>query len=161
MYLSQDPIGLNGGMQLYGYVYDPNSLVDIWGLAPWAKKEFNDWFDNASVQDIVDNKQSVEAALRSPGGKHEMFPVSMAAKAKELGFTAEELKSMTVDTKKITFIDVPDGSGHLLSGKHHSSPASSIFHNNLMNDLNKVKTKTEAMDVINKHHTTYMRISCS
>jgi uncharacterized protein RhaS with RHS repeats len=32
MYLSQDPIGLNGGMQLYGYVRNPNYWVDIFGL---------------------------------------------------------------------------------------------------------------------------------
>jgi RHS repeat-associated protein len=31
-YLSQDPIGLNGGMQLYNYVHDPNSWVDRLGL---------------------------------------------------------------------------------------------------------------------------------
>lgn len=33
MYLSQDPIGLLGGTTLYGYVYDPNQWVDVWGLA--------------------------------------------------------------------------------------------------------------------------------
>jgi hypothetical protein len=137
--------------------------MDVLGLAPWGKGDFNNWFNNASVQDIIDNKSSVEAALRSPGGKHEMFPVSMAAKAKakELGFTAEELKNMTVDTQKITFVDVPDGSGNLLSGKHHSSSASSIFHNNLMNDLSNTKTKTEAKDIIKKHHDTHMKISCT
>jgi RHS repeat-associated protein len=32
-YLSQDPIGLNGGMQIYGYVHDSNSWIDILGLA--------------------------------------------------------------------------------------------------------------------------------
>ncbi len=35
---------------------------------------------------------------------HEMFPVSQAAKARELGFTAEELKGMTVETDKITIL---------------------------------------------------------
>ena len=33
MYLSQDPIGLAGGDKLYGYVHDPNSWVDIFGLS--------------------------------------------------------------------------------------------------------------------------------
>jgi RHS repeat-associated protein len=32
LYLSQDPIGLDGGDQLYGYVSDPNSFIDIFGL---------------------------------------------------------------------------------------------------------------------------------
>jgi RHS repeat-associated protein len=31
-YLSQDMIGLKGGMALYAYVHDPNSFVDIFGL---------------------------------------------------------------------------------------------------------------------------------
>jgi RHS repeat-associated protein len=33
MYLSQDPIGLNGGMKLYGYVTNPNKYIDLLGLA--------------------------------------------------------------------------------------------------------------------------------
>ncbi|WP_165958173.1 RHS repeat-associated core domain-containing protein, partial [Segetibacter sp. 3557_3] len=33
-YLSQDPIGLAGGMQLYGYVGDTCKLLDVFGLAP-------------------------------------------------------------------------------------------------------------------------------
>jgi hypothetical protein len=32
MYLSQDPIGLLGGSNLYGYVKDTNSCVDTLGL---------------------------------------------------------------------------------------------------------------------------------
>ena len=32
-YLSQDPIGLEGGSKLYGYVHDPNSWIDILGLS--------------------------------------------------------------------------------------------------------------------------------
>jgi RHS repeat-associated protein len=32
-YLSQDPIGLDGGRQFYGYVIDPNSWVDSFGLS--------------------------------------------------------------------------------------------------------------------------------
>ncbi|WP_258958980.1 RHS repeat domain-containing protein [Paenibacillus tyrfis] len=32
MYTQQDPIGLAGGLQLYGYVPDPNAWVDFFGL---------------------------------------------------------------------------------------------------------------------------------
>jgi uncharacterized protein RhaS with RHS repeats len=32
MYISQDPIGLTGGKNLYSYVHDTNSWVDIFGL---------------------------------------------------------------------------------------------------------------------------------
>ncbi|WP_436487186.1 DUF6531 domain-containing protein [Chitinophaga sp. ARDCPP14] len=36
MYISQDPIGLLGGMKFYSYVHDPNSWVDVYGLAGGA-----------------------------------------------------------------------------------------------------------------------------
>ena len=34
MYISQDPIGLEGGDNLYGYVEDANIFVDVHGLQP-------------------------------------------------------------------------------------------------------------------------------
>lgn len=35
MYVTaQDPIGLEGGSKLYGYVKDPNAWVDAFGLDP-------------------------------------------------------------------------------------------------------------------------------
>ena len=33
-YISQDPIGLEGGLSLYAYVHDTNSWVDSLGLSP-------------------------------------------------------------------------------------------------------------------------------
>ena len=38
MYVSQDPIGLAGGLQLYGYVKDINVWLDILGLAKYSKR---------------------------------------------------------------------------------------------------------------------------
>jgi len=32
VYCAQDPIGLEGGLALYGYVHDPNTWVDVFGL---------------------------------------------------------------------------------------------------------------------------------
>jgi uncharacterized protein RhaS with RHS repeats len=32
MYISQDPIGLEGGLELYSYVNNLNSEIDCWGL---------------------------------------------------------------------------------------------------------------------------------
>ncbi|RFM30557.1 RHS repeat-associated core domain-containing protein [Deminuibacter soli] len=34
MYISQDPVGLHGGMRLYSYVHDNNIQIDPFGLAP-------------------------------------------------------------------------------------------------------------------------------
>lgn len=36
-YISQDPIGLEGGLRFYNYVDDPNNWVDVLGLMPKAK----------------------------------------------------------------------------------------------------------------------------
>ncbi|MCV9933857.1 hypothetical protein OIU80_16355 [Flavobacterium sp. LS1R47] len=33
LYLSQDPIGINGGMALYSFVHDSNGYVDVFGLS--------------------------------------------------------------------------------------------------------------------------------
>ena len=38
-FISQDPIGLQGGMQLYAYVHDTNSWVDIFGLSKYSPIE--------------------------------------------------------------------------------------------------------------------------
>ncbi|MCG8697722.1 MAG: RHS repeat-associated core domain-containing protein [Bacteroidales bacterium] len=164
-YVSQDPIRLAGKMpNMYSYVHDGSVWADPLGLTPWGDIEnFGNWFDNASVQDIVDNKKSVENALRAPGGKHEMFPVSQATKAKELGFTHAELMEMTVKTNEIEFVDVPDRKGFLHTGRHVSSgvpnnPASSNFHKRLINDLKGAKNKREAKDIVYKHHNKHMKI---
>lgn len=34
-YVSQDPIGLKGGIKLYSYVSNPGAWVDVFGLMPW------------------------------------------------------------------------------------------------------------------------------
>ncbi|RZJ94244.1 MAG: hypothetical protein EOO60_03490, partial [Hymenobacter sp.] len=139
-YISQDPIGLAGGNQLYNYVTNPNRLTDPLGLAPWKNGEFATWFDNASPAEILANKSSVSAALRGDRGMHEMFPVSLAAKAKELGFTHGELMDMTMPTDQVWFENVPDGKGNFHDGPHskgaplpkgQSSKASSRFHEHL------------------------------
>ncbi|HVI47541.1 MAG TPA: DUF6531 domain-containing protein [Chitinophaga sp.] len=38
MYISQDPIGLDGGFALYNYVIDPNEEIDQFGLSPYRRK---------------------------------------------------------------------------------------------------------------------------
>ncbi|MCE5990385.1 RHS domain-containing protein, partial [Pseudomonas sp. LM20] len=158
-FVTQDPIGVRGGANLYVYVPAPTTWVDPLGWVPWEKNGFDSWFNSASVQDIVDNKKAVEAALRNPGGKHEMFPVSIASKAKELGFTAQELKEMTVPTKDITFVGVTDKHGNPVpDGPHHGSRAGRLFHNNLIKDLNGAQSKAQALSVIDSHHSKHMKL---
>jgi uncharacterized protein RhaS with RHS repeats len=139
-YIFQDPISLMGGDKAYSYVHNLNSYIDPFGLAPWPTGGFGQWFDNASVADILANEEDVSSALRGSGGMHEMFPVSMAAKAKEFGFTHAELLGKTMPTNGLMFDSVTDRFGNTHSGSHstgmplpagQSGKASSWFHKNL------------------------------
>ena len=53
----------------------------------------------------------------------------MAAKAKELGFSAQELKGMTTPTKDVWFQNVPDpkNPGQTLQGPHSTGTGSMPF----------------------------------
>ena len=42
MYLSQDPVGIQGGFELYAYVNDTNTWVDAWGLTKTANQQQGD-----------------------------------------------------------------------------------------------------------------------
>ncbi|WP_298479643.1 RHS repeat-associated core domain-containing protein [uncultured Maribacter sp.] len=158
-YISQDPIGLSSGEpNSYAYVRDSNSWLDVFGLAPWPRGGFNNWFNNASPQDIIDNKKSVERALRNGGGLHEKFPVSTSPEMRNLGFTAEELKDATTPTKGLDFVDVYDPkTGELVSGSHHKSSASKLFHDDLIRKLKKAKTKMDAILLVQNKHDKHVK----
>ncbi|MEL7979923.1 RHS repeat-associated core domain-containing protein, partial [Vreelandella titanicae] len=84
-YISQDPIGLNGGTNLYGYVSNPTGMVDPLGLATmsdqaWRPTSFNnaiidqcisdleDWTKAPDFSGIANTKNSIMAVLsRQPG----------------------------------------------------------------------------------------------
>ena len=161
-FVNQDPIGLLGGENLYWFAPNVQDWVDRLGLSVWKDQglDFKTWFDQASVKDISDNIKDIKSTsgLRFGGGKHEHFPVSLAVKAKELGFTADELEKMATPTKNIYFVDVTDRKGNPLPiGKHHNSRAGRHFHNKLIRALKKAKTKQEALDIIKEHHDRHMR----
>ena len=117
-----------GGDNLYAYAPNLMGWIDPLGLAPWKNGKFKEWFNQASPEDILKNKSSVSNALRGCGGKHEMFPVSMASKAKELGFTAEDIMKMSVDTSRITFVNVTKSNGVSVdAGAHTGTSAGRPF----------------------------------
>lgn len=69
MYVSQDPIGLMGGMASYGYVHDPNDWVDVFGLARGA----NSVVDKLTSRRTPDQQAVIDlakdASKRVPQGK--------------------------------------------------------------------------------------------
>jgi hypothetical protein len=92
------------------------------------------------------------------GGNHEMFPVSIADRAKELGFTFEELERLTVKTSGTSFTNVTDSKGNSVpDGAHHGSRAGRHFHIKLINALKAATTKADAERIIRTHHDDHMR----
>ena len=155
MYISQDPIGLNSGIiNIYMYVDDTNVWIDPFGLAPWGrgKRSFDRWWNNAKVKDIKKNIEAVKDHLRGKGGFHEKFPVSAAAKAKSLGFTPQELRSMVLKTEGLVFTFKEK------VGEHHKSEASSLFHTALLAKLTdkKLRSKKKALEIIEEMHSKHV-----
>jgi RHS repeat-associated protein len=83
-YLSQDPIGLNGGMNPYNYVHDTNEFVDIFGLSGqrWLGKTKKDGTPynkpgpkskgsgdhNAKIEEIINRESAKEGVTHIGGG---------------------------------------------------------------------------------------------
>jgi uncharacterized protein RhaS with RHS repeats len=86
---------LLGGFNLYQYAPNGLTWVDPWGWAkaPWPRGGFDDWFNNATPEEIRQNIEAAKGGLRNGGGKHEIFPVSEAAKAKSIRLYRSGIKS--------------------------------------------------------------------
>ena len=75
-FVNQNPIGLDGGDNLYLFAFNSQIWVDALGLpkAPWGKGSFDSWFDSANVSDIrkvmadPNTKNAIPNALRNGGG---------------------------------------------------------------------------------------------
>ena len=179
-FIGPDPIGLSGGINLGSYAPNPYGWIDppgwaggLWG-GPGQPASFDTWFDNASVADVREamanpaSRDAIHTALRNGGGAHEWFPVSMADKAKELGFSAQELKKLTTPTREVWFQNVPDprNPGETLSGPHstgaalpegQSGRASSLAHKILFAKLAGATSKAGALARIRNFANKYTR----
>ena len=55
MYISQDPIKLNGGYELYSCVFDTNTWIDVFGL----NRNLNNAKENYSIYKIYDKDPAI------------------------------------------------------------------------------------------------------
>jgi RHS repeat-associated protein len=73
VYICQDPIGLEGGVKLYGYVHDPNTWIDEFGLAktcpPKNGKKPRSPHPIGKRKYFSSKKQAYEAAKRAGKGE--------------------------------------------------------------------------------------------
>ena len=164
MFIQRDPIELLGGFNVFAYAPNPIHWIDPFGLAIWHDEgvDFKTWFDKASVEDIENNLKDVksQSGLRYGGGSHEHFPVSIAPKAKELGFSADELEKLTTPTQNITFSGVKDKEGNILPDSgHHQTRAGRYFHIELIKSLKDATSKEEAMSIMKTLHDKHMKVS--
>ncbi|WP_409280538.1 RHS repeat-associated core domain-containing protein [Pseudomonas sp. KCJK8751] len=52
-FVTQDPIGVRGGANLYVYVPAPTTWVDPLGWVPWEKNGFDSWFNSAQFKILL------------------------------------------------------------------------------------------------------------
>jgi RHS repeat-associated protein len=86
LYLSQDPVRLEGGDRLYGYVHDPNGWVDVLGLNPFSLEDMANLgsMNRQQISEMISQKYSdaLEYKGGSPDGRF------MQWKYKDIGVTA-------------------------------------------------------------------------
>jgi RHS repeat-associated protein len=75
-YISQDPIGLAGGMAFYGYVHDSNSWVDPFGLAELfdlgtygSLNGTSNVGDNLQAHELIRHEYLHQQGLATKGGR--------------------------------------------------------------------------------------------
>ncbi|WP_425464201.1 RHS repeat-associated core domain-containing protein [Paenibacillus lentus] len=107
MYTQQDPIGLNGGIRLYGYVDDPIIWVDVFGLKKnGGSNGGNSTHCGTTGNDSDTNsKLSKNAELLRTGGNDTTVFVKSKADADAL------LKKAFPDYQKVRGVGPQDASG--------------------------------------------------
>ena len=98
IYLSQDPISLNGGTALYGFVKDPNIFVDIFGLKSYSVSKATDKMKRAMTRQERKRTTFAVAKVKLANGKTEVW-VSAAGKR---GYVPPRLRKAANTEKVIT-----------------------------------------------------------
>lgn len=102
------------------------------------------------------------------GGVHEWFPVAQADKAKDLGYTYDELMKLSSPRGDVWFENIPDSRnpGSVLEGPHstgatlpegQSGRAGSRAHIILSDTLKQATTKAESTSAIKLFINKYVR----
>jgi uncharacterized protein RhaS with RHS repeats len=125
MYLSQDPIGLNGGISLYSYVYDTNSWVDPFG---WELVRVYHYTSNKGYKGIMgtgtikinDPSARGVGAISKPAGVYVTIispdQIQSSRSRGQMGLTKDKSThfiSFEVDDSKLHRIDPQDSSKRL------------------------------------------------
>jgi uncharacterized protein RhaS with RHS repeats len=134
MYLSQDPIGLDGGSAFYAYVHDPNSWIDSLGL---LAKPGEDLYVGTYSQSFYGNKKTGLNKTHTP---HHSVQDAMSNTSHGKGVTINLRKDLHEQTR--TFKKPVDKS---IIGLRDNLAAD-------VKDLRKIlKNAGYSQDVINAH----------
>ncbi|WP_172915029.1 RHS repeat-associated core domain-containing protein [Capnocytophaga canis] len=97
LYISQDPIGLAGGLSFYAYVRDVNKFVDVFGLIELFRAVFE-----AEYKDITENN-----VIRNKGGQYELGKL-FATNHKDAFTFGTLLQKFETTEFKIISVEAPD-----------------------------------------------------
>lgn len=111
MYISQDPIRLNGGFTLYSYVHDPNGWVDVLGLEGCPTDDDDEKYDY-----VAKDYDDLLNQMKSEPPKHPDYqpPKKWDGKKKNGGWPDKKGRSWEPDDHKRTHAphwDVQDKTG--------------------------------------------------
>jgi len=142
-YINQDPIGLDGGLNLYGYVSDPLGAIDPLGLAALSPEQ---------IKDIVENNNNSSApneTIECLIWKESSFNPKATTGIK--GNTATGLMQMTKDAvnrvkqgfpsfKNISHSDMTNPTTAVGAGTAYLEIAIELKNGNIEKGLNKFGT---------------------
>ncbi|CAM3762532.1 RHS repeat-associated core domain-containing protein [Flavobacterium branchiophilum] len=140
-YISQDPIGLLGGMIFYGYVHDTNNWFDIFGLSSYIK--FKRWKRGDAInKPLPDGSNPSWDTVRSRYWKNRHHE-AMKNGNKE-GFSADQLEAMK---KGNAAQDYNPNTGNMESRElHHVDPQRNDGSNSPINLREVTPEQHAAMD---------------